>query len=502
MQLPLRLDPATGTSLQQQIFEQIRRLILDDRLRPGARMPSTRTLAADLRVSRNTVVLAFGQLAAEGFVAMRAPVGVFVAECVTHDGPAPAPADDEPAAIAPALHARLRFRGDAHIVTPPLSGLPYDFWVGRPDARLFPAHVWGRLHRRMLQHDRSGIGSYSDPAGLDELRAAIAQHAGAARGVRTSPERVIVTCGIQQGLNILARLFVEKGTPIAVEDPCYCGAARAFASYGARLVPVPVDADGADVGALAATPAFVYLTPSHQYPTGATMPLERRRKVLEWARRADAYVVEDDYDSDFHYDTPPLPALQSLDAGAQVIYLGTFSKCLAAGLRIGYLVVPEHLVESARRIKALLDNCSPSPPQVLLAEFIRSGAFAHHLRRLRTIYRARRDCLLAELAAHFGTVDIAGAQAGMHVAWRLPEALGDAAEFARRCRARGVGVYDLAAANVHLTPAAQRAHRASVVLGYAALDEREIAAAVRRMAEAADGGAAHAQPRSPASRPR
>lgn len=484
--MPLRIDGNNGQSLQLQLFEQIRRLILDGRLCACTRMPASRTLAADLGLSRNTVVLAYERLVSEGYLEMRQPVGTFVSEKVMADSPLqPAPpVTDERDANAVRRRTRLVFRGESHVVVSPYEKpVPYDFWVGRPDARLFPGMAWQRLISRKLRQMPGRISGYSDPAGLPELRAAIVGHVGAARGIKAAASQVLVVNGIQEGLNILARMFVQRGTDVAIENPCYRGAANVFASHGARLLPVPTDDDGLDIGCLPQEAALIYLTPSHQYPTGATLSLERRAQLLAWAERRRTYIVEDDYDSDFHYDGIPLPALQSLDTHDQVIHLGTFSKSLAAGLRIGYMIVPRHLAAAATAVKALLNNSSPWLAQAVLADFIDSGAFAHHLRRIRTIYRARRNRLLDALGRHFGAVDIRGTQGGMHLVWRLPGQFPGAFDLERRSQRVGVGVYSIKTGNALIAgKAADLRHLRTLMLGYAALDENEIEEGVHRLA--------------------
>lgn len=486
MQLPLRIDEGAGESLQAQIFGQVRELILARCLKPGTQMPASRILAADLGVSRNTVVLAYEQLMSEGYIEMRKPVGTFVSRNLIFDSPAPQtpPVSHDRDTTAKRRHARLLFHGEAHVVVSPYTKpVPYDFWVGRPDARLLPARTWQHFINGTLDRMRAGIGGYNDPAGLWELREAVADCVGFARGIKATADQVLIINGIQEGLNILARLFVGPGTNVAVENPCYLGAANVFTSHGARLMPVPVDEHGITIDALPQEAALIYLTPSHQYPTGATLTPERRAPLLEWAERLGAYVVEDDYDSDFYYDGAPLPALQSLDTNEQVIYLGTFSKSLGAGLRTGYMILPRHLVTAATTAKTLLNNCSPWLTQAMLAEFIASGAFMHHLRRVRTIYSARCNRLLEALNEHFGEVEISGAQAGMHLVWYLPEEFPAALELEQRCRQSGVGIYSFKTGNALLPGKVPDArYSRAVMLGYAALDEEEIAEGMRRLA--------------------
>ncbi len=487
MQLPLRVAQRAGPSLQAQIFEQLRQLIADGRLKPDMRLPPSRVLAADLGVSRNTVVLAYERLVAEGYLEVRQPVGTFVASAPVFEGFAVAPpAEEAPEAAGLRRSARLRLRGQAHVVRSPYEHpVRYDFWVGRPDARLFPLRIWRDAIRRLLPEMHAGHSDYGHPAGLPALRQAVADHVGAARGIKTCADEVLITHGIQEALSILARLFVRDGTEVATENPCYLGAARVFASHGARLTPVDVDDEGIDVDRLPRDAAFVYVTPSHPYPIGATLSPQRRSRLHAWAARCGSYIVEDDYDSDFHYDATPLPAMKAEDEREQVIYLGTFSKSLGAGLRVGYMVLPRHLVADASCAKALLNNCSPWYAQALLAEYLSSGAFAHHLRRVRTIYRARRNRLIEALERCFGEARIAGAQAGMHLTWELPRHFPLAAELERRARAYEVGVYGLATGNALVTgPVAEARFERTVMLGYAALDEDEIDEGVARLAQA------------------
>lgn len=492
MQLPLRLDAHSGVPLQKQLFDQVVRLIGDGRLKPGMRMPATRQLAKDLSVSRNTIVFAYERLLSEGFLEMRAPAGTFVAsrglDALTPLAPrSPAQGgDDEVAGRAPPL-----FHGSLHSVQSPYEGtVEFDFWVGRPDPRLFPDQAWRRLTEHNLVAMQQGFGGYGHPAGLWELRRAVADHVGATRGIRCDPTDVVITNGIQEGLNIVARLLVARNTRVAFENPGYLGAANAFASYGARLVPLDIDGEGVDADDLPARCRLLYLTPSHQYPTGALLSPERRDKVLRWAHDGDGYVVEDDYDSDFYYDGTPLPALRGLDTHGRVIYLGTYSKSLAAGLRIGYMIVPAHLRAAATTAKGLLTNGSPWLVQASLAAFLDSGDYGHHLRRLRKIYAGRRDALVDGLMRQFPGSAFSGLQSGMHLLWWLPPGGADGFDLERRLRRYGVGVYSVQSANARVHGAATvRRWSHALVLGYAALDASEIATAVGRITAALHDGA-------------
>lgn len=488
MQLPLRIDAGCGAGLQEQIFEQLSRWIVEGRLRPGARVPPSRRLALDLKVSRNTVVLAYERLAAEGYLELRPLVGTFVADATDLQAlHAPSPPPD---AIAPSVaqrrRARLVFRGASHqLHVPAGSAPPIDFRVGRPDARLFPERSWLESMRRVVPQLCEGQGSYGPPAGLPALRQALAEHIGLARGIRADADQILITNGSQEGLNILSRLFVRDGVTVAIEDPCYLGAADVFASYGARLAPVPVDAEGLVVEQLPENATLVYVTPAHQYPTGIMLSAQRRSQLRAWAERTAAYVVEDDYDSDFQYEQSPLAAMKADDRGGQVIYLGTFSKCLGPGLRLGYMILPQSLVASATTVKALFDNGSGWFEQALLAQLLTSGAFAHHLRRIRLAYRERRDRLIDCLRKHFGEVELDGTHGGMHLHWRLPNWMPTVGEIEQRMSAQGVGLYGLAGANAAaLDPETARCFKRSLMLGYAGLEPAEITFAIERLAQA------------------
>lgn len=517
MQLPLQLDTASPRTLQSQIFEQIRGLVVQGCLKPGTRMPASRALSSDLGVSRNTIVQAYDALIAEGYLESRQPVGTFVASHILlelHGTPRHAAArathtaqfQRSAASLDPhrtRAHAtrsrlvsqpaktrtprRLKFQGQAHIIVPAHDPAPaYDFWVGRPDSRLFPIKEWMRLMRSKLRDMQIGNSAYVAPAGLPALRQAIADHVGAARGIRTTASHIVVVNGTQEALTLLAHLFVREGVRVAIENPCYLGAANVFASHGADLCPVPVDDYGMNVRHLPEEAALVYLTPSHQYPTGVTLAPARRRLLLEWARAHDAYLIEDDYNSDFMYDQAPLPALKSQDTSGHVIYLGTFSKSLGAGLRSGYMVLPDHLVAPATRAKGLLNNCSAWAVQALLAEFLSSGAYAHHLRRIRTAYAVRRNTLIQALQRMVPDSHVTGQQCGMHVICRLPDEWPRAEDLEIAGRALGVAVYSIPSGNARLWGRAMSdRHARTLMLGYAALDEAQIHEGLRRLVECA-----------------
>ncbi len=488
MQIPLLLDRSRPATLAVQIVEQLRGAILNGRIAPGTRMPSSRKLADQLDVSRNTVVRAYESLMIEAYVEARPASGMFATQRLpdhkAHPAPTPAIAPD-PLGQSPMPLPYAPIRAQDLV---PRSGnrLTFDFFPGRPSAGLFPLKTWRRLLQASLSHGGAmGLAQYSDPAGLAVLRTAIASHIAGARGIVADVNRIVVTGGVQEGINIAARLFLGAGTVGAIENPCYQGARFAFEAWGAEVLAVPVDSEGIMTDALPRTPtALIYVTPSHQYPTGHVLSLERRHALIAWARRTGCYILEDDYDGDFRYEGSPLPSIASL-APDCTIYLGTFSKSLGAGLRLGYVVVPAPLAGATRRAKALLNNGNSWLDQAALAEMIRSGSYASHLARIRTRYKESRDSLLLALRRQFGSAEISGAASGLHLFWRLPPGVPDAPvleEVARRSR---VGIYSLASGGAYDATDSELARR-GVILGYAALLPRQIEQGIVRLSEAID----------------
>jgi GntR family transcriptional regulator/MocR family aminotransferase len=477
----LNLREASGP-LHRRVYVALKAKIRAGGLGPATRVPSTRALARDLGVSRNTVMLAYEQLAAEGYLASRHRGATSVAD-VTPPRPAPGPA--RPAAERPApMSAYARRLTDRLDLAPslPRRALRYDFRYGRPAVDEFPREIWRRLlvaHARRASSDALGYGS---PAGHPSVREALSEYLGRARGVVSDPERIVVVNGTQQALDLIARVLLDPGDGAVVEEPHYPGATIPFEAVGARLLRVPVDAGGLDPARLppaAQRPRLAYVTPCHQFPSGVIMPLERRLALLQWASRVGAWVVEDDYVSEFRYEGRPLEALQSLDRDERAIYMGSFSKTLFPALRVGYLVLPRALVRPFLAAKWAADRFSAPLYQEALAELITSGQFERYLRRAGARNAGRRRALIAALREHFGSrVEIAGENTGVHlVVWLNdvpPRDLG--ALIARAARA-GVGIYPVAPYY------AEPPRRAGLLFGYAALAEGEIRAGVRRLAE-------------------
>lgn len=497
MQLPLKVDAQQKMTLQSQIVEQIRLMILDGRLRSGDFLPTTRSLSEQVGISRNTTMQAYERLIAEGYIQTRPYVGTFVSAeipentfCASARGLEGNGADAKSAVsdigISPRLSA-LRAHG---IVNPHADRLVADFWVGRPAPDAFPLKAWSHLIRRRLARSGKVFAEYRDPSGFIGFRQAIADHLGPTRGLTADPDQIIIVGGTQDGLNLISRLLIEPRSPVVIEQPCYQGAAYLFESFGAELVPVPVDEDGIDVAQIPDVErAVAYVTPSHQYPLGVTLALERRLALLNWARARNSYIIEDDYDSNFRFVGSPVTALKGLDRCDRVFYLGTFSKCMGPSLRLGFVVVPRVFIKPAKALKALMNNGQPWLEQAAMADFMMGGSYQRHLRRLRQMYLSRRNATLAALERHFGPVDVIGAESGMHFVWRLPEGLPSAREIEELALKMGVGVYTLSTGAAHKFEAEDDGDR-HLVLGYAALSETEIDLGIARLAQCLGRGSA------------
>lgn len=477
----ITLDRDGAVSLQEQIYERIREQIVTGTLRAGASVPSSRLLATQLKVSRNSVIFGYERLISEGYLVARPMVGTFVADILPDRTVSTAGTADEPAADNQEARIAPVFNGRPHAILNN-SNIPIDFWTQRTDPRAFPLKTWRRLVMQSLASAGHNLTEYGDPCGLMALRIEIADHVGATRGIRVRPEQVVVVAGAQLALNLVLRLLASPGDEIAVENPCNQGAAYLFESHRMRLLPIAVDRDGIDAAAVARSHSrLAYLTPSHQFPMGATLSLERRRNILRWAQQIGAHIIEDDYDSEFRYDGSPLPAMKAL-APDHVIYLGTFSKSLGAGLRTGYAIFPEHLVDAAATAKALLDNGQVWLEQAALARFMQGGGFLRHLRRSQQHYYSRRNALVARLRERFGDVTLMGTDAGTHVAWQLPDQLAPSHNIKAIARTRNIGVYTVQSGGGHEYDG-DTFETNWLLLGYASLTEEQIRAGIDRLAE-------------------
>jgi len=494
------LDARSAVPLYEQIYAGLRERIVRGTLRPGTRIASTRTFAAELGVSRFTVVAALDRLLAEGYLVARARSGTFVA------GPLPeqmmrAPsvrrsAGGAPNARPPHLSARGRALSAVVITGPRQDGGPRPFHPRRPALDLFPTRLWARLIARQWRSTSVQDLDYGEPAGHLLLRQAIAEHVSVSRAVSCEPRQVIVTSGAQQAFDMLFRLLLDPGDRVWMEEPGYLDVRPALIGAGATLVPVPVDRDGIYVNAgirRAPRARMAMVSPSHQYPTGATLTAPRRAALLEWARRAGAWIVEDDYDSYFRYRGRPIPALQRFDydsapgRGARVIYVGTFSKTMFPALRLGFCVVPDELVEAAANARAVASRNAPMTDQAALAAFILDGHYDRHLRRARVIYQERYEAMRAAFDKHLaGVVTLADASAGTHVvAWldagsRRGRAAGEVATISRAAGEDGMVVFPFS--RYCLAPP----RRDGFVLGYGGVSLKQIASGAERLARVID----------------
>ncbi|HZH25663.1 MAG TPA: PLP-dependent aminotransferase family protein [Azospirillaceae bacterium] len=477
-------DAPAQARITQRICEAIKGQIASGLLAPGARLPSTRSLAAEWGVSRTTVMVAYEQLAAEGYLETRQGARARVAQ-----GLGPPAAQSGPPSPA-AMPGRLSAFGQrlAGFPLPPVAGterLVADFRYGELAAADFPRLAWRKAVTGALLRRHSRL-QYDDPCGSPDLRTALQGYLWRARGLRCDPGQILIVNGSQQGLDLCARLLLDPGERVVMENPGYTLARQVFVAAGAEVVPVAVDREGLRADGL--PPArLAYATPSHQFPLGSVMSAGRRRELLAWARRTGAYVIEDDYDSEYRFDIAPIPPLQALDAAGRVIYLGTVSKTLSPALRLGYLVVPAALASIFAKAKRLADRHTPNLEQEALAALIGSGGYERHVRRARRRNGERRAALLAALSANFGDdVTVVGADAGLHVVvWlnRVPRT--QERMLIARAHAAGVGVYPVTPLYAPV-PTAALPETAGLVLGYAGLDEQAIERGVRALKSVLD----------------
>lgn len=483
MELAISLDESQLLPLYRQLYEGLRESILSGRLKAGHKLPSSRVLAARLNVSRNTVSQAYAELEAEGYLAGRHGSGTYVSGELPEESPltsavpvhaASANLPQRPSSAPRWLRAGRRPR---EVAAEPPAGLPYDFHPGRGAWDAFPREVWRRLLARQWRSGWQEAMDYGDPGGYRPLREELSAYLGRSRAVRCGPDEVVIVNGTQQALDLLARIILKPGDVVGIEDPGYPAAREVFASYGARFIPVPVDREGLVVERLQGSGAkLVLVSPSHQFPTGATLSLPRRLSLLAWARAEGGLVVEDDYDSEFRFEGRPLSSLQGLDGGGSVAYLGSFSKVLFPSLRVGYAVLPRDLVEPFEDAKELTDRQTPILEQQVLAGFLEEGHFERHLRKMRLLYQERRQALEGSLTRQLaGLVQVMGAKAGMHMMVRLSLPV-DEGQVVARAAAAGVAVYPARPYYYGAPPGA------ALVLGYAGMPVEQIEEGVRRLA--------------------
>ncbi len=453
-------DIRSSVPYYRQIYDGYRAAILSGRLRPGERLPSTRALAAELNISRLPVVNAFEQLLHEGYIEGRVGSGTFVKDSIPDElaHPASQPPRKRPTPI----------RQTAGPLGP--------FRVSLPALDRFPLRLWSRLVARHAKQLTIEQMAYGDAAGHAPLRRAVAGYLRTSRAVQCEASDVLIVSGSQMALQICALAILGRGNTVCIEEPGYPGARDALTRGGARVVPVPVDEEGIRVDEIGRNVRAVYVTPSHQYPLGMSMTASRRLALLEWARRTKAWIIEDDYDSEYRYASRPLGALQGMDTASRVIYIGTFSRVLFPSLRLGYLVVPRELMDAFIRHRESIDLFSPVLEQMVVTEFLTEGHFARHVRRMRTLYEKRRDALIRGLREHAGSLVPHNADAGLHIAAFLAKGMDDRV-VAREAALRGIDAIALSTCYAGPHP------RPGLVLGFGGASERRIVIACKTLGE-------------------
>ena len=461
-----QFDPQSGQQHHRQLYRVLQAGIRNAELPAGLKLPPTRVLAESLGIARNTVVHVYEQLALEGYVQAGVGRGTYVAAF------GPRLVDRAPPAH-PARSALLSRRGERTVTEAGASRLQWGaFTPGVPEVRMFPAQVWNRLHAQAWRSASPERLSYATGPGDPGLRQAVAEYLRSTRGVICSAEQVVITSGTQQSLWLIAQMLADPQDEVWLEDPGYWGARSVFGAAGLSAVPVAVDTEGLAPSPeqLRRPPRLMFVSPSHQYPTGALMSHSRRRQLLEYAAVHGVWVVEDDYDSEFRYGARPLPALQGLDEHNRVVYLGTFSKTLFPALRLAYLVLPPDLVDGFARALSELFREGQTMQQAVLARFLAEGHYASHIRRMRSVYAARHDALIDAIRRKFGeSLPVIGGDAGLHLILGLPGGLDDRAVAQQGLRA-GVASRPLSLYQIRRPVVAK-----GLVLGYGAVREEEIA---------------------------
>lgn len=484
--LSLTLDPTSALPLYRQLTNAIRQAILTGQFSAGMRLPSTRLCARSLGISRFTVLTAYEQLLAEGYISGKGGSGTYVADVLPD---ALLHLTEKPPATSPALDQKhsLSRRGtllSASKVVPEGHGKAEAvcaFRPGLPAFDHFPFGIWRHLMTKRWQHLPPELLSYSDPAGFQPLREQITAYIKAARGVHCEEGQVIIVSGSQQAIELAVRLLLDPGDAAWIEDPGYLGARAALFGAAAQVIPVPVDEQGLDITqgiARGAHARLAYVTPSHQFPLGVTMSLARRLALLHWANKHGAWILEDDYESEYRYTGRSLPSLQGLDTTGRVIYIGTLSKVLFPGLRLGYLVVPPDLVDAFVAARAVTDRQPPILDQLVLADFISQGHFLRHLRRMRALYEERQAILIEAVTRELaGLLTVSPAEAGMHLVGTLSEGMNET-QASWEAAQEGVMVPPILAYSLH------NASAQGLLMGYAAFDAQEIRLSAQRLARA------------------
>jgi GntR family transcriptional regulator/MocR family aminotransferase len=474
----IAVDRRAPKALHRQIYDAYRGAILDGRLRPRQRIPSSRGLASELGVSRFPVLNAYAQLLAEGYLESRVGAGTVVSSSLPEELTSCAPArvrlETSRSGPRPLVRHSSLPRGESS--SPWLKGWGA-FGVGQVAVDQFPVHIWSSLVARRCRNMDLKSLHYGNPMGSEALRETLANYLRTARSLRCEAEQVMITSGSQQALEISARVILDSRNSVWIEEPCYRLAREVFALTGCHLVPVPVDQEGLDVTAgikRCRKARTVFVTPSHQFPLGVTMSASRRFQLLDWAQRAGSWIIEDDYDAEYRYGSLPIASLQGLDANGRVIYIGTFSKVLFPSLRLGYVVIPPDLIDHFLTIRRAMDLAPPTLYQEVLADFIAEGHFARHIRRMRVLYDERQRVLVDAIDNELGSmVTVLGDEAGMHLALMLSNRVCDT-EIAERAARQNLRLWPL-------SPCYLGQARPGFILGFGSTRVEEIPAAVRKL---------------------
>ena len=473
---PIALDHHIKMPMYRQLCDWFRRAIISGQMRRGQRVPSTRSLAAELQISRIPVLNAYEQLLAEGYFETFVGAGTCVAGSIPNEKRRP-PAVGTQGGLKDKVQKRGPRRKSRRGAA--LANLPAQSWldnlgafrVSLPALDHFPIRVWSKLMARHSRRPSKAILAYADAMGYLPFREAIAEYLGTVRGVRCDASQILVTTGSQQALQLSAQVLLDPKDRVCLEEPGYPGARHAFIMAGAQLVPISVDRDGLNVEELirrARGARAVYVTPSHQYPTGMTMSATRRLLLLNWAAHCGAWIIEDDYDSEYRFGSRPISSLQGLDTDERVIYVGTFSKVLFPALRLGYIVVPKDLVAAFFAARDAADVFSSTFYQSVMTDFIREGRFARHIRRMRMLYMDRREALANALQKQMGgRVEVIGAEAGMHLVALLPLDMDDVAVSSKAAQ---LGISAIPLSSCYLKSPA----RGGLILGYGGVNARQI----------------------------
>lgn len=481
---------ASGVPIYRQVYEDLRRAILTGKLPAESKMPSTRAFARQLAVSRMTIVNAYELLLAEGYIEGRSGSGTYVASVLPEEmleiRDKETTNSKTPAKDSPTLSKRgqLLVSFDHTYLRPSRTDRMFSaFRPGIPAMDVFPFNIWLRLVSRRLKGMSVSLFGSGSPAGYEPLRRSVAAYLQTARAVRCSPEQVFIVAGAQQALALIAQVLVDEGDAVCMEDPGHLGTRNLFVAAGARIVSVPIDDEGFDLSFVLKEnkeARLVCVTPSHQFPLGTVMSLSRRLALLNWAANSNSWIVEDDYDSEFRYAGRPLASLQGLDekGGNRVIYVGTFSLTIFPALRLGYMVIPENLIDAFTAARALADSSSPSIDQAVLTDFIEEGHFARHIRKMRALYAERQEVLVTAAKSELaGFLEVRSEEAGMHLIGWLPNEVSDK-NASQKAMQHGVVTNPLSAYS------SKKLEREGLILGYTAFSPGQIRNGVTRLAKA------------------